>query len=156
MASNAGFCGSGWRWWTNGARIRITSSWMPFRDGSDDEPVPLTAKRSNTRGRLVSCTSSLRRTREGHALPALRAWRRQLGAFLLKHRERYKEMQDAYDDWWDLAPYERERVPQPPRPPSARYIDAGGAPWIIDDRFLALLDDLTKRMQMWRFAERQE
>ena len=91
----------------------------------------------------------LARTREGQVLTTLRAWRCQLGEFLMEHRQRYREMQEAYDAWWRLPPYQRESVPQPPRPPSARYIDQDGAPWIVDDRFLALLDDLIERLQKW-------
>ncbi|HIQ06189.1 MAG TPA: hypothetical protein EYH31_10980 [Anaerolineae bacterium] len=82
-------------------------------------------------------------------MTTLQAWRCQLGEFLIKHRQRCKEMQEAYDAWWQLPPYRRENVPQPTRPPSARYIDQDGAPWIIDDRFLALLDDFTERQQKW-------
>jgi hypothetical protein len=37
----------------------------------------------------------------------------------------------------------------PTKPPPARFIDTHGAPWIIDDRFLALLDDLIERLQKW-------
>jgi hypothetical protein len=91
----------------------------------------------------------LARTREGTALRTLRTWRSDLVEFLWKHRQRYKEMQDDYDAWWRLPWDERRSVPQPPRPPAARYIDVDGAPWIIDDRFLALLDDLIERLQKW-------
>jgi len=52
-----------------------------------------------------------------------------------------------------LPPGERDDVPQPLRPPSARYVDKDGAPWIIDDRFLALLDDLIERLKKWLAEE---
>jgi hypothetical protein len=91
----------------------------------------------------------LERTREGQVLTTVKAWRRQLGAFLIQHRQQYREMQNAYDDWWELPWEERAAAPKPPRPPSARYIDYDGAPWIIDDRFLALLDDLIERIERW-------
>jgi hypothetical protein len=91
----------------------------------------------------------LARTREGQVLTSLIAWRCQLGEFLREHRQQHKEMQDAYDDWWQLPRDERGNVFKPPRPPSARYVDADGAPWIIDDLFLALLDDLVERLQKW-------
>jgi hypothetical protein len=83
----------------------------------------------------------------------MKAWRRHLGEFLREHRERYKEVQDAYDHWWQLPWAERQKIPEPPRPPSARYIDYEGAPWIIDERFLALLDDLIGRLQKWMAEE---
>jgi hypothetical protein len=91
----------------------------------------------------------LARTKEGQVLPTLRVWRGQLGAFLREHRRQYAAMQDAYDAWWELAWHERQRVPRPARPPAARHVDVDGAPWIIDDRFLALLDDLVERLQKW-------
>ena len=91
----------------------------------------------------------LARTREGQVLPSLKAWRGQLGEFLSEHRQRYMGMQDTYDAWWQLPRDERRTVRMPPRPPSARYIDYDGAPWIIDERFLALLDDLLDRLQKW-------
>lgn len=91
----------------------------------------------------------LARTREGQVLSTLKAWRSGLGEFLREHRQQYKEMQDAYDAWWRLPRDERGSVPKPPRPPSARYVDVDGAPWIIDDRFLTLLDDLVERLQKW-------
>jgi hypothetical protein len=91
----------------------------------------------------------LARTREGQVLTTLKAWRRHLGEFLREHRQQYKEMQDAYDAWWRLPRDERQSASKPPRPPAARYSDYDGAPWIIDDRFLALLDDLIERLQKW-------
>jgi hypothetical protein len=91
----------------------------------------------------------LERTRDGQVLNTLKAWRSQLGEFLREHRRQYKGMQDIYDAWWQLPRDERWNVPKPPRPPPARYIDYDGAPWIIDDRLLALLDDLVLRLQKW-------
>jgi hypothetical protein len=91
----------------------------------------------------------LARIREGQVLTTLKAWRRHLGNYLREHRQQYKKMQDAYDAWWRLPRYERGSAPKPPMPPSARYVDADGALWIIDDRFLALLDDLIERLQKW-------
>jgi hypothetical protein len=91
----------------------------------------------------------LARVRKGQVLTTLMAWRCELGEFLREHRQQHKEMQGAYDAWWELPWPERQRAPQPPRPPAARYVDADGAPWIIDDRFLVLLDDLVERLQKW-------
>lgn len=91
----------------------------------------------------------LARASEGQVLAALKAWRRHLGRFLREHRQRYKEMQDAYDARWQLPWAARESAPRSPKPPPARYTDYEGAPWIIDDRLLALLDDLIERLQKW-------
>lgn len=89
-------------------------------------------------------------TPDGRVTPTLAAWRRQLEDFLRKHRQQHQAMQDAYDAWWRLPPYKQERTPQPPKPPLSRYVDQEGVPWIIDDHFLALLDDLTHRLQKWQ------
>ena len=111
------------------------------------EPSSKRDVRREREARLVR--KLLAQTREDQVLTTLQAWRRQLGEFLAEHRQRYRDMQEAYDAWWRLPPYQRESVPQPPRPPSARYIDQDGAPWIIDDRFPMLLDDLIERLQKW-------
>lgn len=95
----------------------------------------------------------LTRAREGQVLDALEKWRRELGNFLVRHRRKYRQIQQAYDDWWQLPPYKRDRLPQPPKPPSARFTDKDGAPWIIDDRFLKLLDDLITRLHKWLGSE---
>jgi hypothetical protein len=79
----------------------------------------------------------------------LKGWRWQLGQFLLEHRLCYQDIQDAYDTWWQLPPRQRDKTPQPPQPPPARFLDHNGTPWIVDDRFLALLDDLAERLQRW-------
>ncbi|MFC2029386.1 hypothetical protein ACFLWA_01510 [Chloroflexota bacterium] len=91
----------------------------------------------------------LARTREGQVLTMPKAWRIHLGRFLREHRKVYSEMLDTYDAWWQLPWDERQSVPMPIEPPWARYIDYDGAPWIVDDRFLALLDDLAERFQKW-------
>lgn len=91
----------------------------------------------------------LARTTEGQVLTTLRAWRCKLGEFLWKHRQRYKEMQDAYDAWWRLPWAERQSAPKPPKPPRAQGKDKDGAPWIVDERLLALLDDLIDQLQKW-------
>ena len=91
-----------------------------------------------------------RQVREGRVLATVTAWREQLGQFLVEHRRRFKEMQDAYDAWWELPRYRHAELPQPPEPPAARYVDKDGAIWIIDDRFLALLDSLAGRLWMWK------
>lgn len=139
-------------------RLTMVESWL---SNPDREFVPAGKHRVRRRTRPGSrqnltyrrearlLCKLLTQTREGQVLTALQAWRRDLGQFLRKHRQRYKEMQDAYDSWWQLPWNERQRTPEPARPPSARYIDVAGAPWIIDDRFLALLDDLIERLQKW-------
>lgn len=139
-------------------RLAMVESWLL---NPDREFVPAGKHRVRRRTRLARqqnltykretrlLRKLLTQTREGQALTTLQTWRCDLGKFLQKHRQRYKEMQNAYDSWWQLPWNKRQRTPEPPRPPSARYIDVDGAPWIIDDRFLALLDDLIERLQRW-------
>jgi len=91
----------------------------------------------------------IKRIEEGQVQSALRQWRRKFGAYLVEHRERYKEVIDAYDTWWSLPYAERERVRKPPRPPQATYKDQSGDTRIIDDAFLILLDDLSSRLEKW-------
>ena len=92
-------------------------------------------------------------SKEGHVLARLCSWRSQLSAFLSDHLERYRDMQEAHDNWWQLPPYKRETVPEPPQPPPPRFTDRSGYKWMIDDRFLALLDDLIDRLQKWLRTE---
>jgi hypothetical protein len=139
-------------------RLALVERWLA---NPDREFIPAAKGRVRRRSRPASqrdltyrrearlLRKLLARTREGQALTTLRDWREQLGAFLREHRHQYREMQDAYDAWWVLPWLERQKAPRPPRPPAARYLDGDGAPWIIDDRFLVLLDDLVGRLQKW-------
>jgi hypothetical protein len=95
----------------------------------------------------------LTRVAEGQGLIALAKWRQELGGFLKRHRLKYRQIQKEYDDWSQLPPNKRQRIPAPPKPPPARFIDKDGAPWIIDDRFLELLDDLAARLRKWLGSE---
>lgn len=88
-------------------------------------------------------------THDGQVLTALAQWRTRFGALLAEHRHRHRAMQDQHDAWWALPPYQRARIPQPPRPPLAYYHDQNGQKWILDDRFLPLLDDLHERLTKW-------
>lgn len=115
------------------------------------QPASRRDTRAHREARLLR--KLLVQAREGQVLAALKGWRRQLGQFLLEHRRRYQEMQDAYDAWWQLPVRQRDKTPQPPQPPPARFIDRSGAPWIVDDRFLAVLDDLVERLQKWMVEE---
>jgi len=139
-------------------RLALVEGWLA---NSDREFIPAGKRRVRRRTQPANrqdltykrearlLRKLLARTREGQVLTTLKAWRSGLGEFLREHRQQYKEMQDAYDVWWRLPRDERSSKPKPPRPPSARYVDVDGAPWIIDDRFLTLLDDLVERLQKW-------
>ena len=133
------------RWLANPAREFIPAGKRRVRRRAQPaNRQDLTYKReARLLRKLLACT------REGQLLTTLKAWRSGLGEFLRGHRRQYKEMQDAYDAWLRLPRDERSSMPKPPEPPSARYVDVDGAPWIIDDRFMALLDDLVERLQKW-------
>ena len=88
-------------------------------------------------------------TKEGQVQRALTQWRKKFGAQLADHRERYRATIDAYDSWWELSYSERKRIPSPPRPPQAVYRDRSGDDWIIDDKFLLMIDDLRVRLEKW-------
>lgn len=88
-------------------------------------------------------------TKEGQVERALQQWRAKFGMHLAEHRERHKALFDAHDAWWALPPYERQRVPKPPRPPQAIYTDQAGQEWVITDAFLLTIDDLRERLARW-------
>lgn len=92
-------------------------------------------------------------TKEGQVERALQQWRAKFGAYLAEHRQRHKALFDAYDAWWSLPPYERQRVPKPPRPPQAKYQDQSGKEWVITDAFLLTIDDLRERLTKWLSEE---
>ena len=136
-------------------RLALVERWLA---NPDREFIPADKRRVRRRTQPASCQDLsykrearllpklLAHTREGQVLTTLKAWRGQLREFLRQHRQRYKEMQDGYDAWWRLPRDERGTTPKPPKPPSARYVDHDGAPWTIDDRFLALVNDLIERL----------
>lgn len=111
------------------------------------QPAHRRDTRSNREARLLR--KLLTKTREGQVSATMHGWRRHLGQFLIEHRRQFQEIAETYNDWWRLSPWQREKIPQPPKPPPPRFIDQDGAPWIIDDRFLILLDDLIERLQKW-------
>jgi hypothetical protein len=139
-------------------RLAMVERWLANPDGEFMSATrgrvrrrtkPATRQRLTYKREARLLRKLVERTREGQVLTTVKAWRRELGRYLFQHRRRYSKLQDAYDAWWELPREERAAVPRPPRPPSARFIDYDGAPWIIDDRFLRLLDDLIERLQKW-------
>jgi len=91
----------------------------------------------------------LAKARPGSVLHMLTAWRQTLGQFAKNHRTEHKEAIRAYDEWSELPHHIRVRVTAPPKPPTPRYFDHNGAPWIVDDGLMAVVDGLTERLQKW-------
>ena len=91
----------------------------------------------------------LARARPGNVQQMLTVWRETLGQFAKNHRTEHKEAIRAYDEWSELPHHIRVRVTAPPKPPTPRYFDHNGAPWIVDDGLMAVVDGLTERLQKW-------
>jgi hypothetical protein len=91
----------------------------------------------------------LARAWPGSVLHMLTAWRQTLGQVARNHRTEHKEAIRAYDEWSELPRHVRVRVTAPPKPLTPRYFDYNGAPWIVDDGLLVVVDDLIERLQKW-------
>ena len=91
----------------------------------------------------------LARARPGSVLHMLTAWRQTLGQFAKNHRTEHKEAIRAYDEWSELPRHVRVQVTAPPKPLTPRYFDPDGAPWIVDDGQLKVVDDLIEQLQKW-------
>jgi hypothetical protein len=91
---------------------------------------------------------------EGEVLLSLEAWRIYLGKALADHKIRYRTQQEAFDRWLRLSKNRREQLPKPEPPPlGIRVPDHKGNMWVIDDRFLAMMDDLNRRLRRWLASE---
>jgi hypothetical protein len=80
---------------------------------------------------------------------ALVSWRKMLGERLLKHREYYRPMQEAYDHWHSLPFPTRIEIPEPPPPPELNIVDSQGHEWIVDEQLLKVMDDVNERLKKW-------
>ncbi|MCA9926066.1 MAG: hypothetical protein KC421_27030 [Anaerolineales bacterium] len=87
---------------------------------------------------------------EGEVLATLTDWRVFLGSKLVAHKKATRAQQEAYDAWLRLPRHRKEEVRQPERPSLGTTVkDANGYSWVIDDRFLLMMDDLINRLQKW-------
>jgi hypothetical protein len=88
---------------------------------------------------------------EGQVLRTLEAWRRYLGGELATYsRKVLPSIRQAHEEWRQLPPARREFVPEPPRPVvSTTVTDRNGYKWVIDDRFLLMMDDVIARLRRW-------
>ena len=93
---------------------------------------------------------------EGQVRSTLIAWRNYLGGQFARHKESTRAQQDAYDRWWRQPNDERDWK-EKPEPPSLglRIIAKSGHKWVIDDRFLLMVDDLLQRLEKWMSFDEQ-
>ena len=87
---------------------------------------------------------------ESEVLETLTNWRKYLGIILQDYTLTTRAQMRKYERWLRLSSAQREVTPQPERPPiGTTSTDKNGDTWVIDDRFLAMMDDLIKRLQKW-------
>ena len=55
------------------------------------------------------------------------------------------------DDYWRLPAIEREEAVKPPKNPSIgiEVTDAHGEIWVIDDRYIMMMDRVIEQLQRW-------
>ena len=88
---------------------------------------------------------------EGKVLITLRLWRSSLGEKLRIHKQNTRQQQQIADEWYRLPYEEKQRIPKPDSPtPGVKVMAASGEQFIIDDRYLATLDDLISRLEKWK------
>lgn len=91
---------------------------------------------------------------EGEVLATLTDWRTFLGSRLAAYKKATRAQQEAYDAWLRLPRHKKERMRMPERPSLGTIVkDANGHTWVIDDRFLLMMDDLIHRLQKWLASE---
>jgi len=74
---------------------------------------------------------------EGRVLATLTSWRKRLAAQLAEHHMAQRHERDTYNTRLFIR-------------------DRKGYPWVIDDRFLALLGDLAERLTRWLASDEEE
>jgi hypothetical protein len=88
---------------------------------------------------------------EGKVLSTLQLWRSSLGEKLRVHRQQTKKQQRIVDEWYRLPDEEKQTTPKPEAPAlGVEVTAASGEQYIIDDRYLATLDDLISRLEKWK------
>ncbi|MCP5096743.1 MAG: hypothetical protein GY943_14415 [Chloroflexi bacterium] len=125
------------------------------QDGMDDpNPKIEPHKRLSLQREHRLLTRVLAELPEGEVLSTLLAWRGYLGEELVDHTYRHRAQQRAFDRWLRLSRNQRENTPRPEPPPlGAKVPDHKGNMWIVDERFLAMMDDLLKRFKRWLDSE---
>lgn len=88
---------------------------------------------------------------EGEILGALEAWRRYLGEQLSDYKRRIApEMRRVHQEWFQLREDQKTCTEEPPHSlPGTTVTDKNGWVWVIDDRFLQMMDDEIERLKRW-------
>ncbi|MBE7435759.1 MAG: hypothetical protein HS100_17720 [Anaerolineales bacterium] len=131
-------------------RIKHVSNFEVDKDGRfhlQYQPSPHIEYALIREARLIE--KMLVQVEEGKVSNALTSWRKILGEKLLKHREYYRPMQEAYDHWLSLPFPTRIEIPEPPAPPELNIIDSQGSEWIVDEHLLKVIDDVNDRLKKW-------
>lgn len=92
---------------------------------------------------------------EGKIRTAILSWRKFLYGELVKHREKYRVMQNAYNDWLNLSWAKRANTPEPPQPPGCEIIDKRGYIWHVDKELIDVFDNLLNRLDKWMTEDEQ-
>lgn len=126
-------------------RFRIVKEQL---DDPDAVIEPEDRKRLEREHRLLG--KLLAEVEEGQVKRALELWRVKFGESLAGHRALHREQQQTYDNWLALPWSKREHTPKP-EPPSLgiEITDKSGYVWVIDDRYLLMMDDLIARLKKW-------
>lgn len=87
---------------------------------------------------------------EGKVLKTVRSWRQYLGQQLAAHKQATRAEQNIADEWYRLPYEEKERTPKPKSPSLGIRITASNdQQFVIDDQYLAMMDDLISRLKKW-------
>jgi hypothetical protein len=88
---------------------------------------------------------------EGCVLKALQQWREKHCQKLQVHKLRTRGAQNAADKYWRMPAMEREAAGKPPKNPSIgiKIKDAHGEIWVIDDRYIMMMDRIIEQLQRW-------
>lgn len=87
---------------------------------------------------------------EGSVLNLLETWRSYLGTELGQHKSARRSQQDAYRNWQRPPPGQQNKISKPQSLSlGAEVTDKNGYVWVVDDRFLMMMDDLIVRLQRW-------
>jgi hypothetical protein len=119
-------------------------------DLSDESDPGVSEQTRSLRRELRVLQHLQRRTAEGQVVKAARDWRHSLGVRLRQHRKEIARELDANDTWRQLPPHQRAKIPQPPKPPEFWVTDRYGGRWLINNRFMGVLDEIIVNLQKWR------